>query len=463
MRKSITYLFVFLFGASTMFAQENLDKRNSLEPITETFSQIKRGNSKGATLLYDIDLDASIIGIDYDPIREGIWLAREGDGVIYLVDKDDGAIMQEIPLADNGIITDAKYEGISVLPNGNILLSDLNGDDNITIENYLIEINPNDSTIVNYWPTEGAMNTSTDGSFITSTVGIAISETGTVIIGSGNYADPIYEISLTPGLPGTWETVATHEKPASVKKAMGIDRYGDYYAISDWGSENISVTDNKFTEIFSFIPTHYSISFNFGVCFIEGTTPLQIAVHTVFGKIGFYVINPCSSITCIENQEVMADETGFYTITGAEFDAEIINTCGMGITNISNDFNSLETLDGALLPIGETTITWSFTDGFGNTQECSFDVTVDIFNGILDLSKTGISIYPNPTSGVFTINNRGLTIDNLSIFDILGKQIIEKTDMQQNETIDLSGFENGIYLVRIQTENRYLIKKIIKH
>ena len=70
-------------------------------------------------------------------------------------------------------------------------------------ENYLIEINPDDSTIVNYWPTEGTMNTSTDGSIITSTVGIAISETGTVIIGTGNTDDPIYEISLNPGLPGT--------------------------------------------------------------------------------------------------------------------------------------------------------------------------------------------------------------------------------------------------------------------
>ena len=106
---------------------------------------------------------------------------------------------------------------------------------------------------------------------------------------------------------------------------------------------------------------------------------------------------------------------------------------------------------------------WSFTDDFGNTQECSFDVTVDIFNGILDLSKTGISIYPNPTIGVFTINNRGITIDHLSISDVSGKLIIEKPDMQQNEKIDLLGFENGIYLIRIQTENKYLIKKIIKY
>ena len=88
---------------------------------------------------------------------------------------------------------------------------------------------------------------------------------------------------------------------------MGIDRHGDYYAISDYGSENISVTDTNFIELFSFIPTHHSIGFNFGVCFIEGTTPLQIAVHCVFGRIGFYIIDPCSSINCIENPVVMAE------------------------------------------------------------------------------------------------------------------------------------------------------------
>jgi hypothetical protein len=72
------------------------------------------------------------------------------------------------------------------------------------------------------------------------------------------------------------------------------------------------------------------------------------------------------------------------------------------------------------------------------------------------------SIYPNPTAGIiyfeFAINN----IKKLTISDITGKQIIVKTEVQQNEQNDLSSFESGIYIISIQTDNEIFTYKIIK-
>ena len=99
------------------------------------------------------------------------------------------------------------------------------------------------------------------------------------------------------------------------------------------------------------------------------------------------------------------------------------------------------------------------TGEFSFLTRYGYETTGVINSKLLD----DIHIYPNPTSGVFTINNRGITIDQLSISDVSGKLIIEKHDMQQNETIDISNFENGIYLICIQTENGCLTKKIIKN
>ncbi|UCD32972.1 MAG: T9SS type A sorting domain-containing protein, partial [Desulfobacterales bacterium] len=53
-------------------------------------------------------------------------------------------------------------------------------------------------------------------------------------------------------------------------------------------------------------------------------------------------------------------------------------------------------------------------------------------------------------------------IQKLTISDITGNRIIEKTLIEQNETIDISGLASGIYIIGIQTDNEILTIKIIK-
>ncbi len=50
----------------------------------------------------------------------------------------------------------------------------------------------------------------------------------------------------------------------------------------------------------------------------------------------------------------------------------------------------------------------------------------------------------------------------MKITDITGKVLIEKSNLQQNEELDLSGFANGIYIILIQTEDNVFTSKIIK-
>ncbi len=171
------------------------------------------------------------------------------------------------------------------------------------------------------------------------------------------------------------------------------------------------------------------------------------------------------TITCVANQTVTADATNTYTVSDTEFNPTATND-NCGVASIINNFNSTSTLEGATLPEGTTTITWTVTDNAGNTATCSFNVLVNNYNGIADLSANGISIYPNPTSGKLTINNEQLTIKNIEITDITGKTILSFSNFQINQfsnyEIDLSDFENGIYIISIQTDKEVLTTKIIK-
>ena len=173
------------------------------------------------------------------------------------------------------------------------------------------------------------------------------------------------------------------------------------------------------------------------------------------------VDNTDPEITCVGNQtkQLLEGET-VYTVSGTEFDpTESSDNCDFSVIN---DFNSSTTLDGANFSIGLTTVVWTITDNAGNPANCSFDVQVNAFVNIETLQQNGISIYPNPTNGILNFDFTDNNVQQIKISDLTGKTIIEKVNIQQNEMIDLSNFESGIYIIKIQTDNEIFTTKIVK-
>lgn len=59
-------------------------------------------------------------------------------------------------------------------------------------------------------------------------------------------------------------------------------------------------------------------------------------------------------------------------------------------------------------------------------------------------------LYPNPTNGVFKINNR---TNVLRVFDSTGKLVLTLTDIDANSDVDLSALEKGIYYLEFDNTN----------
>ena len=76
---------------------------------------------------------------------------------------------------------------------------------------------------------------------------------------------------------------------------------------------------------------------------------------------------------------------------------------------------------------------------------------------VAEVSVSNVRLYPNPTNGILNIESNGdMTI---SVMNVLGQKVIETTAIG-NTTIDLSGFGEGIYMVRIETENGIKTEKV---
>lgn len=91
------------------------------------------------------------------------------------------------------------------------------------------------------------------------------------------------------------------------------------------------------------------------------------------------------------------------------------------------------------------------------TDEQAF--TLDVIVGIPDKSENKIDLYPNPATNYVFIN--GMNGAEISIMDISGRVVKNTTIHSDNERIDVSDLQNGIYMIHALLENNISVEKLI--
>ena len=84
------------------------------------------------------------------------------------------------------------------------------------------------------------------------------------------------------------------------------------------------------------------------------------------------------------------------------------------------------------------------------------EVAVDICTGIDELGSN-FTFYPNPTSGIIFMNIDN--IESISVNNIIGSIALTKGN---SNSVDISSFPNGVYIISVKTNNSVFVKKILK-
>ncbi len=100
--------------------------------------------------------------------------------------------------------------------------------------------------------------------------------------------------------------------------------------------------------------------------------------------------------------------------------------------------------------------------------ENQLGVNIDDFviNGVLaneSFELSAIEIYPNPSTGLFTISYGTFQSTQIQVYDISGKLILTKENLNVSETnLDLSSASQGIYFIKISSDSQNIVKRLIK-
>jgi hypothetical protein len=137
----------------------------------------------------------------------------------------------------------------------------------------------------------------------------------------------------------------------------------------------------------------------------------------------------------------------------------------------SDDDATGELVNGIFLSEMFAAGTYNFTYTVGGTGACpssSATVTVTLNDcvglGIENNTAEVLSVYPNPVVDVLTIQNLTISTGVIEVLDVQGKLVesIQVSGITGNYDLNMSGFERGVYVIRITTEDTVREARIVK-
>lgn len=161
-----------------------------------------------------------------------------------------------------------------------------------------------------------------------------------------------------------------------------------------------------------------------------------------FTQTGYVLPAIALKINCPGTQTVNADVSGTYTVPSfASLSNAINGNCNAVITQ--------SPAVGAVVPQGTHVVTMTATSG--SSVNCTFNLVVQAPLGVDEVVKNrAVVIYPNPATNTLNIKGEFDTTEKVSIFNMLGQNVMNHVINASETAIDISKLSNGVYIMNFE-------------
>lgn len=373
---------------------------------------VKVINTLTDTLVTTIQLQFGLYGVAASPDGNRVYITNNLSNSVSIINTATNAVIAALPTA-----TGPK----------DIIVSPDNSKSYFIVGAYLYVIDASTNTITNNYHLGNDYN------------GLAISPDGTKIYASCNITSSTFSIKIFSTISNSvTNTIAVTDKPYELR--VSPDGSKVYIANTDYNT--IQVMDTLSNSIINTITVG---SHPVNMCFNSNGSKLYVT-NNVDGTVSVVNTNTYSVTTTINN---IGDFPTGISITPNDAKVYVTNNH----RNTAVDINSLNNTPVAIIQLS----TGVYTDPlcYGNFISAFTQPTgIETYNN----GAINISIFPNPTTGQFTIE---LPTDKAEIYitDLHGQQIINTPISEK--TIKLQINNNGIYIIHIKTKYGISIRKLV--
>ena len=96
----------------------------------------------------------------------------------------------------------------------------------------------------------------------------------------------------------------------------------------------------------------------------------------------------------------------------------------------------------------------------GQYVDFNFRVIMNHVEGVEE-SDMSFKVYPNPTSGLLTIDADGAQQFDFEVYNLMGQVVMNGTAIGQKTRIDLGGCPKGVYFVSVKYNDNCVVQKVI--
>ncbi len=160
-----------------------------------------------------------------------------------------------------------------------------------------------------------------------------------------------------------------------------------------------------------------------------------------------FILEPTAAVTATAPESITFN-TGFHAKAGSSFSAKIVNTNG---GRVSNSVVSTT-----------TPINYATTSTYSNNKHSYASLVKNnkLLANVENSTASLFSVYPTISNGIYKIANQELGEYSVEVINSLGQSIIPSTP--NLEKIDIASQNSGFYFVRILSENKSYLFKILK-
>ncbi|MFM9988907.1 T9SS type A sorting domain-containing protein [Flavobacterium sp.] len=167
-----------------------------------------------------------------------------------------------------------------------------------------------------------------------------------------------------------------------------------------------------------------------------------------FTAAGYTMPAVALKINCPGTQTVTAGAGNTYTVPS-------YSSLTNAISPLCNAVVTQSPAIGSSLAPGTYTVTMTATNG--TAVNCPFTLIVQPLLGLDEVIKNNLKVYPNPASTNITIKGDFISDQNITVYNILGQKVMEKTLKNNENILDISSLALGVYTIRFN-ETKTTIK-----
>lgn len=149
------------------------------------------------------------------------------------------------------------------------------------------------------------------------------------------------------------------------------------------------------------------------------------------------------------------------TIVTSSMNATILNSTGTAVGAAQNNSGATLNFTRALTP-GSYFLKVTSTTPTNTNYQTPYNFIITSTLATPENSLSAMTFYPNPVKDVLHLDN--VSISKASVYSVLGQQLDVKSfdSTVTSNTIDMSGYSKGIYLIVLENEGQQQTIKVVK-